>query len=334
MNKANNFYLNKLENVVIIGFSQVLDELIKINETLKIKTSIISSSDQSKNFKHKHKIFNEVNDELYEYISENFEIDKTLFISLGSRIIFKKSFIDFLHGNLINFHGTRLPYDAGGGGFSWKIMREDRISNQLVHLVNEGIDTGPIIDSKSSIFPANCKIPEDYENYRLKEFLKFYETFITKIKNGHKFELKHQPNYIGRYNPRLSTEDNGYIDWSYAPNDLINFINAFDNPYLGAMSFLNRGDFGRLHLKSVHLHGGDSSNHPYMSGIVSRHDKDWIVVSTRSKYSLLVEKVLNSDGKNIIDKILPGDRFYTPSQYLENSVSKKVIFSSEGKITD
>ena len=40
MNEANNFYLNKLENVVIIGFSQVLDELIKINETLKIKTSI------------------------------------------------------------------------------------------------------------------------------------------------------------------------------------------------------------------------------------------------------------------------------------------------------
>ena len=78
MNEANNFYLNKLENVVIIGFSQVLDELIKINETLKIKTSIVSSSDQSKNFKHKHKIFNEVNDELYEYISENFEIDKTL----------------------------------------------------------------------------------------------------------------------------------------------------------------------------------------------------------------------------------------------------------------
>ena len=202
------------------------------------------------------------------------------------------------------------------------------------YLLDKGIDTGPIIDSKSSIFPANCKIPADYEQYRIKEFLKFYEAFIIKIKNGQKFELKHQPDYIGRYNPRLSTEDNGYIDWSYGPNDLINFINAFDNPYLGAMSFLNRGDFGRLHLKSVHLHGGDSSNHPYMTGIVSRHDKDWIVVSTSGKYSILVEEVLNSDGKNIIDKILPGDRFYTPSQYLENSISKKIIFSTKGKISD
>ena len=48
--------------------------------------------------------------------------------------------------NLINFHGTRLPLDAGGGGFSWKIMREDRIDNQLVHLIDEGIDTATYLE--------------------------------------------------------------------------------------------------------------------------------------------------------------------------------------------
>ena len=68
----------------------------------------------------------------------------------------------------------------------------------------------------------------------------------------------------------------------YHPLELYNFINSFDEPYSVSMSLLNRGDFGTIHLKSVHLHGGDSSNHPYMSGIVSRHDRDWIVVSTSS----------------------------------------------------
>ena len=49
-----------------------------------------------------------------------------------------------------------------------------------------------------------------------------------------------------------------------------------------------------------------------MSGIVSRHDNDWIVVSTKSKHMLLVEEVLNRNGKNILNKIKVGDRFFTP----------------------
>ena len=56
-------------------------------------------------------------------------------------------------------------------------------------------------------------------------------------------------------------------------------------------------------MKKAQLHGGDSSNHPFMSGIVSRHDGDWIVVSTKSKHMLLIEKVL--DKKEIDNFLLP-----------------------------
>ena len=331
MIKSNKFFVDNLKDIVFIGYSQVFSKLIEINNKLKINTDIISSTNQSKQINHKHIIIDKVDEKFFSYIKDNFNVHKTLFISLGSRIIFKTDIIKFLNYNLINFHGTRLPYDSGGGGFSWKIMREDRIDNQLVHLIDEGIDTGPIIDNKLSIFPSNCKIPIDFENYRLKKFVDFYKEFIERIKEGDKFELKPQLNYIGRYNPRLSTIDNGYINWNYNPYDLINFINSFDSPYPGSMTFLNRGNFGRLHIKSVHLHGGDSSNHPFMSGIVSRHDKDWIVVSTIGKHSLLIEEIINSKGKNILDKIVPGDRFFTPTKYLEKSLSNKIIYTSSGK---
>ena len=112
--------------------------------------------------------------------------------------------------------------------------------------------------------------------------------------------------------------------------DLFNFINAFDEPYKGASTYLNNGDFGKLHLKKVHLHGGDSSNHPFMSGIVSRHDKNWIVVSTKSKHMLLIEEVLDNNGNNIIKNIKVGDRFYTPYQEIEKSILTKTIFNSKG----
>ena len=32
----------------------------------------------------------------------------------------------FFKNNLVNFHGSRLPYDAGAGHFSWRIMKGDK----------------------------------------------------------------------------------------------------------------------------------------------------------------------------------------------------------------
>ena len=56
--------------------------------------------------------------------------ENTLFVSLGARFIFKKDLIkNFFKHNLVNFHSSRLPLDRAGGGFSWRIMREDRIEN-------------------------------------------------------------------------------------------------------------------------------------------------------------------------------------------------------------
>ena len=47
--------------------------------------------------------------------------------------------------------------------------------------------------------------------------------------------------------------------------------------------FLNNGNFGKLYLKKVHLHGEIVQN-PFMSGIVSRHDKNLGFFSTKSKH--------------------------------------------------
>lgn len=331
MIKNNSFHIESLEKIVFIGFLDVFNDLIQINESLNIPTDIISSTDQSKNLNFEHLVFDKIDEEFFNHLESKYNIENTLFISLGSRLIFKEKTINFLKGNLINFHGTRLPYDSGGGGFSWKIMRQDRIDNQLVHLIDEGIDTGPIIDYKISLFPKSCSIPNDFEKYRLGKFLEFYKSFIKKLIEKQNFILKPQIDYVGRYNPRLSTHDNGYINWSLEPFELYNFINSFDDPYPGSITFLNSGNYGPVHIKSVHLHGGDSSGHPYMTGLVSRHDNDWIIVNTVGKYSLIIENVLTSSGKNILDLIKPGDRFYTPFKNLEDSFSKRIIFNSKGK---
>ena len=224
MIKNNKFYINNLRDVMILGVSQRLKELISINKHLNLNTTIITSSHQSKliDKKIKYKIFDNLDEDFKKFVKKNFKIENTLFISLGARYIFKKDIINnFFLNNLINFHGTRLPLDAGGGGDSWRIMREDRIDNQLCHVIDEGLDTGPIICNKLSLFPVSCKIPLDFENYRLKKFLEFYKEFLSKLKNKTNFKLKPQFNYIGRYNPRLFTEKDGLIDCSLNSYDLI-----------------------------------------------------------------------------------------------------------------
>jgi len=333
MIKNNNFFIENLKTVVFLGQSDVFSELIKINNSLKLETLIITSSHQSKLIDKKidFKIFDNIDEKFKDFINKKVKKENTIFISLGARYIFQKDTIEnFFLNNLVNFHGTRLPLDAGGAPYSWKIMREDRIDNQLVHLIDEEIDKGSIIDNHLSLFPKQCQIPQDFEDYRLKKFIEFYSEFLNKIKNGKFFDLKPQINYLGRYNPRLNTEIDGLINWELDSYDLYNFINAFDEPYKGASTFLNNGNLGKLYIKKVHLHGGDSSNHPYMSGIVSRHDKNWIVVSTKSKHMLLIEEVLDKEGNNIIKNIKGGDRFHAPYQELEKSKSTKTIFNSRG----
>ncbi len=329
MKNNNKFYLDDISSVVIIGWCPNIDKIIKINKSLKLKTLIVTSPNQKKLYEKNLKVnvFSKLDNSSFKnFILKNCKIEKTLFLSISSMFIFNKKQIDFFKNNLINFFPSRLPYDQGRGGFSWHILREDRISNQLFHLIDEGINTGPIICSETSIFPAGCKTPLDYEEYKWAEMNIFYKNFIKKIINKKVFNMQFQNKDLKRFNPSLNTIVNGYIDWNLNSYDLINFINAFDEPHKGASTFLNRSNLGRLFIKSAHLHGGDTNNHPFMAGIVSRHDEKWITVSTSGKHMLLIEKVLNIKNENVLSKIKEGDRFITPYQLIDKSKGSSVVY--------
>ena len=337
MIQNNNFYIDDLNTIVFLGASTKYDALLEINNVHDLETIIITSPDQAnwnslKKIKHPINVFNELDSSFRTFVEDKVDTNKTLFVSLGSRWIFKKQLLEELfEWNLVNFHGSRLPLDGAGGGFSWRIMRNDRIDNQLVHLVDEGIDTGPILMSDKSLFPSYCKIPADFELHKTKNFLTFYCKFINLLKKRHQFLLKEQPDYLGRYNPRLDSLSNGWINWNFNSYRLVEFINAFDNPYPGASTNVNNKKYARVFIKKVQLHGGDSSNHPFMTGLISRHDENWIVVSTSDQNMLLIEEVIDEKtNTNIMPLLKPGDRFFTPNSKLEDAKSDRIFFSAQG----
>tara|TARA_B100001142_G_scaffold27966_1_gene25095 strand:- start:5766 stop:6755 length:990 start_codon:yes stop_codon:yes gene_type:complete len=326
MIKNNSFIINNLKNVVFIGEHQSFKELIEINKQYKLKSLIITSPNQKKKIDKnlQYKVFGKLDNKFTNFITKEFDISKTLFISIKARWIFDKRIIKtFFKNNLINYHPARLPFYRGGATASWRIMNGDRIDCQLFHVVSEKVDEGPIIYFEKSILPKYCKTPLDLENYSNIQIVSLYKNFIKILKNKKKIPLTKQSLYVGQYYPRLNAKLNGWIDWSVESWHLSKFIDSFDEPYSGACTMYKSK---KVFIKDAHIHGGEISKHNYLSGLVSRHDGKWITVCTSDQNSILIKKILNNKGKNIIDSLKEGDRFYSPYSKITKARSFKAKY--------
>ena len=157
--------------------------------------------------------------------------------------------------------------------------------------------------------------------------LVFYDDLLKKIIKEKSIYLQQQNDKISNYNPRINSEKDSWIDWNLEPNDLVNFINAFDDPYEGAKTFLN-GEIVRL--KSVQLNSAECGSHPFMIGIVIRKNEKWLVINIANNKTLLVEKILSYKNKDVINKVKLGDRFFSGEKELSKAKSIRSRFSSIG----
>jgi methionyl-tRNA formyltransferase len=331
------FHIGPIKKIVIFGAVDFLDEIHRFCNENNIELLIITSPSQRQYCKVKSPAQIMVMDlleipKIRDFLDlSHVQKNELMGLSFGARWIFKNELIDdVFYGNLINFHGTRLPHDKGGGGFSWRIMRGDRLGSLLAHLVDEGIDTGPIILQEDYVIPKELTTPSaiavDY-NRRLKIFV---ENILTSVaKSPYSFKITNQVSGAGSYFPRLLTEIHGWINWDWEPEYLVRFIDAFDDPYSGAKTKWK----GRVaQIKKVQLHVGEFGFHPFQSGIVIRKGQNWAVVALKDAYSLIVEHVHGEDGTDLLPFIREGDRFNTSSRILDRAKSTRVMYDSKGPV--
>jgi len=249
----------------------------------------------------------------------------TLGLSLGSAWIFRQEFIDLFGGNLLNMHGARLPQERGGG-FSWQILRENHLGCCLIHQVDKGIDTGPIVKYKEYSFPMKCRIPQDYMDVAESEDFEFLLEFFREIKAKQTFKNIEQLEYLSTYWPRLSSEHHGYIDWDWDIWQIERFICAFDDPYKGASTFANGH---RVFLKDCFLHLSDGTHHPFQSGIIYRKSPTRLFVAGNGG-SIVLGTVTTQDEASIFKNIRVGDRFHTPIDLLQKAKNFRAIYTPTG----
>jgi methionyl-tRNA formyltransferase len=250
----------------------------------------------------------------------------TLGVSMGAAWIFKADFINIFEGKLLNIHGTKLPQDRGAGGFSWRILRNERLGISLIHQVDQGVDTGDIIKYDEYFYPHSCRLPIDYENYYVFKNLELLDKFIDDIKKCAEFEAIKQQEYFSTYWPRLDTDKHGFVDWNWRVKDIEQFICAFDDPYKGASTFLNGL---KVRLKGCFSVINDGTFHPFQKGFVYKISGSSIFVAAGDG-SLIIQSVKDDNDNDIFNNVKIGDRFYTPVKYLEDARQFRAVYSPVG----
>jgi methionyl-tRNA formyltransferase len=276
-----------------------------------------------------------INNSLKHIISKNISNDTSvknlisedaLGLSFGAAWVFKENFINLFNGKLLNLHGSRLPQNRGGGGFSWRIMVGDKVGVSLIHQIFPGIDTGDIIGYENYLFSEKCRIPIDYSKESIFKYFDFMCLFFQRVESHEEFMCTGQPEYLSTYWPRLNTDIHGYINWSFNVKDIERFVCAFDDPYKGAITIYNDEE---IRLKKVFSNNNDGSFHPFQSGIIYRKINKMIFVAVNNG-SLIINEVLNNNGDNIISTMTVGDRFYTPQAKLEKALQYRATYTPRG----
>lgn len=246
----------------------------------------------------------------------------TLGFSIGAEWIFRQPFIDRLGGRLVNLHGSRLPRMRGGGGFSWWILMGDAEGGSTIHTVTPKLDDGRVLLSREYEFPAECRIPRDYQDVVQRHNADLVQDFIERVLRREDFQSRVQEESISSYWPRLNTLEQGFIDWAWSLEDIDRFIRAFDEPYPGAATFV-AGQ--RVHLRGSAVIRTEERFHPFQAGLVYRRGPEGMLVATRDG-ALVIRSVCDSSGRDVAAGIRLGDRFHTPRDVIDRAMASRATY--------
>jgi methionyl-tRNA formyltransferase len=174
-------------------------------------------------------------DRLLSYIREYGGTDGIL-LSVNYRFIIEKNVLsEFLWP--LNIHGSLLPRYRGRTPHVWAIINGEDFSGATLHLMDDGVDTGPIVLQKKIGIAEN-----ETGAMLLRRFADLYPQIIIEglnfLRGGGLAtpQAEDVATYFGKRTPEM-----GLIDFRLPFQDLRNFIRAQAPPYPGAYNYLLDG---------------------------------------------------------------------------------------------
>lgn len=255
----------------------------------------------------------------------------TLGLGFGEAWSFGQPLLDRFAGRLLDLMGVRLPQYRGGAHYTWQILRGNRVGCCNLQVINADmvqaeVDTGEIVKSREYLLPPAARIPDDYFRAAVEQEVDFLLEFLAEIDRGVDFSLARLQENFSMFLPRLNTRRHGFIDWAWTAQELERFVCAFDDPYNGASTFLNGR---RVHLKAARAESLDGTFHPFMAGLVYRVSPAAVWACARDG-SLVVQRVEDEAGRDVLVEVKPGMRFATPRPHLDEALGYSAVYTSQG----
>ena len=225
-----------LETILEGGFK--IDAVFSYDESKKKNYSDYVSFDKiTKQYEIKHVKVMNINDRKNIELIKKIQPD--LILVMGWSQLLKNEILKIPQIGVIGSHPTELPKYRGRAPIPWTILKDLKKSAETFFWIEEGTDTGDILDQE--IFLIN--IDEDAKSLydKIIELGKKMILKNLKLINQGKIIRKKQDStkFIEYWNKR-NVED-GKINWTCLSSDIYKLIRATTEPYPGAFTFFQNG---------------------------------------------------------------------------------------------
>ena len=213
----------------------ILDQGIKISGIITDKKKGINSDhvnlvDNFKDLKVPLHLTSDINcRRTFSWVSKN---NPDIIICIGWSQLIKKNFLSTPKLGVIGYHPAELPQNRGRHPIIWALALGLKKTASTFFLMNEGADTGRIINQKKIIIKDNYDANMLYYKFiatAKKQIIKI----IKDIKvNKLKFKSKKKTTDSNFWRKRNFSD--GKIDWRMSSNSIHNLVRALNYPYPGA----------------------------------------------------------------------------------------------------
>jgi methionyl-tRNA formyltransferase len=227
----------------------------------------------------------------YQFI-KNIHVD--VLISINFLFLIKSDIINHPKILSFNIHGSLLPKYRGRTPHVWSIINNEKNTGISAHIIDEGCDTGAILNQVIIPISQNDTGNDILDKYKSKYF-SLIRNVLDKIQSN-KLAPVIQDESLATYYGIRNPED-GQINWNWHKERIRNWVRAQSSPYPGAFSFVNGNKLTIDEVEDV----SNGFNNLTENGIILETEPNIIVKTPNGALKLTRFR------ENI--KILKGDQF-------------------------
>lgn len=205
-------------------------------------------------------------------------------VSMSFNQILKKEIINLSPKGFINCHAGALPFYRGRNPLNWVLINGEKSFGITVHFIDEGIDTGDIINQK--IFPISDK--DNYASLLKKSINGCADLLVKSIIEIHENSFKRisqkDLHPTGSYFSKRGIGDEK-ITWLQSSRKCFDFIRAISHPGPHARTFLENKEYAILNSELINYNSAEK----FLPGEIAGIEREGNIIKTADGFLLLKE---------------------------------------------